>query len=45
LFPAIQWLPIVPVVMLVLSSVTAIWAAGYIYLLYRRIVADDSAPA
>ena len=44
LLPAIQWLPIVPVIMLVLSSITVIWTASYIYLLYRRIVSDDSDP-
>lgn len=42
---AIEWLPIVPVVLLVLSSLSVIWIASYIYLLYRRIVADDAAPA
>ena len=42
---AIEWLPIVPVVMLALSSLSVIWIASYIYLLYRRIVADDAAPA
>lgn len=42
---AIEWLPIVPVGLLALSSLTIIWAASYIYLLYRRIVADDAAPA
>lgn len=45
LWPAINWLPIVPVALLVMSSLTVVWAASYIYLLYRRIVADDSAPA
>jgi len=45
LWPAIEWLPIVPIVLLILSSGTVIWAASYIYLLYRRIVADDAAPA
>ena len=41
-WPAVQWLPIVPVSLLVMSSMTVIWIACYIYLLYRRIVADDS---
>lgn len=45
ILPSIQWIPIIPVVLLILSSVTVIWAASYIYLLYRRIVADDAAPA
>lgn len=45
LWPSINWLPIVPVALLVMSSLTVVWSASYIYLLYRKIVADDSAPA
>jgi hypothetical protein len=45
IWPAIEWVPVIPVSLLGLSSVTVIWAASYIYLLYRRIVADDAAPA
>ncbi len=41
----ISWLPIIPVALLIMSSLTVVWAASYIYLLYRRIVADDAAPA
>jgi hypothetical protein len=44
-FPMINWLPIVPVLLLVLSSSTVVWVASYIYLLYRRIVEDDALPA
>jgi hypothetical protein len=43
--PAINWLPIVPVLLLILSSSTVVWVASYIYLLYRRIVEDDALPA
>lgn len=45
LLPAIQWLPIVPVMILVMSSLTVVWAASYVYLLYRKVVDDDAAPA
>jgi hypothetical protein len=45
LWPAIQWLPIIPVVLLLLSTFTLIWACSYVYLLYRKVVDDDSAPA
>lgn len=45
LWPAIEWLPIVPVVLLGLSSLTIVWVASYIYLLYRKVVADDAEPA
>jgi hypothetical protein len=37
--------PFIPFVILALSSFTIIWIASYIYLLYRRIVADDAKPA
>lgn len=45
LLPAIQWVPVVPVALLAMGTLTVIWAASYIYLLYRRIVDDDAAPA
>ena len=45
LFPAITWLPIVPTILLLMSSFTVLFAATYIYLLYRRVVEDDAAPA
>ena len=38
LWPAIQWLPIVPVSMVVIAAGTAVWIAAYIYLLYRKVV-------
>jgi hypothetical protein len=43
--PAINWLPLVPLTIISLSSVTLIFVTGYIYLLYRRIVDDDAGPA
>lgn len=45
LLPAIVWLPIVPVSLLVVESFVVVWTAGYIYLLYRKVVDDDAAPA
>lgn len=44
----LTWLagwPIVPVMVLVMTTATIIWSASYIYLLYRKIVDDDTAPA
>jgi len=41
----IIWLPVIPIILLVLSSATIIWVSSYIYLLYRRIVADESSQA
>ena len=43
--PYFTGLPVVPVMLLVMGSVTLIWIATYIYLLYRRIVEDDALPA
>ena len=43
--PMISWLPVVPLALLVMGTVTIIWSASYIYLFYRRVVDDDAAPA
>jgi hypothetical protein len=45
ILPIIQWLPLVPVSLLVMSSLSVVFVASYVYLLYRRIVEDDAAPA
>lgn len=42
---AVSWMPVVPVTLLLMGSMTVIWMASYIYLLYRRIVEDDALPA
>jgi len=44
IWSAIEWIPIVPVVLLILTSITVIWASSYIYLLYRKVVADGANP-
>jgi hypothetical protein len=41
----IEWLPIIPVTLLVLTTVSVIWSASYIYLLYRKVVDDEAKPA
>lgn len=43
--PSLNWLPLVPFVGLVLSQMSVVLLAVYIYLLYRRIVESDSQPA
>ena len=40
----IDWLPLVPMTALVMGSMTVLWAAVYIYLLYRKLI-DDEAPS
>lgn len=42
---SLSWLPIVPIISMILSSVTMIFVSAYVYLLYRRIVDDDAGPA
>lgn len=44
-WPATSWLPFVPVSLLIVSSLSIVWVAGYTYLFYRKVVEDDSAPA
>jgi hypothetical protein len=40
----LDWLPLVPLFTLILSTVTLTWAASYIYILYRRLIDDDAPP-
>jgi hypothetical protein len=41
-WPAIAWMPIIPVFLLGLGALTVIWVSSYIYLLYRKVVDDES---
>lgn len=43
--PAIDWVPLVPIIMVIMSSLSVVWSASYVYLLYRKVVDDDAAPA
>ncbi len=45
MLPAIEWLPVVPVALLAMASVTIVWSSSYLYLLYRKVVDDDASPA
>lgn len=45
LWPALNWLPLVPMVAAFMGSLSAVWASAYIYMLYRRILDDDASPA
>lgn len=43
-----QWyeiVPLAPICATVLGACMTVWASSYIYLLYRKVVDDDSAPA
>ncbi len=41
----IIWLPLVPVAVVLLGSLTLIFSSGYIYLLYRKLIDDKALPA
>ena len=43
--PAISWVPIVPVLLVVVSSLAIVWISSYVYVLYRKVVDDDADPA
>lgn len=44
-WPAISWVPVVPIVIVFIGSLSLVWAATYIYLLYRKVVDDGASPA
>ena len=37
--------PLVPIMVLLVASFSVVFSATYTYLFYRKVVADDSAPA
>lgn len=37
--------PVAPIAAAVMGALSTVWACSYIYLLYRKVVDDDSAPA
>lgn len=39
----LTWQPLVPIVVLILSTITLLWCSSYIYILYRKLV-DDPTP-
>lgn len=45
IWPAIAGVPVVPLAAAIMSAVSLVWSSAYIYLLYRRIIADDADPA
>lgn len=45
LWKVIEWVPTIPVFVVILLSLTVVWVASYIYLLYRKVVDDGADPA
>ena len=41
----LEGVPLIPIALLIMGPLTIIWIASYVYLLYRKVVDDDSAPA
>lgn len=41
----LDWLPLVPIVVLLVSTLTLMVSSTYVYLLYRRLIDDDTPPA
>ena len=44
-FSAISWVPIVPGAVMLLGALTVVWVCTYVYMLYRKVVADEANPA
>lgn len=45
MIPAVAWLPVVPFMLAVMSAFSVVVTAVYVYLMYRRLVDDESTPA
>lgn len=43
--PVVGTVPIVPIVFALVSSSLVVWSGAYVYILYRKVVDDDAAPA
>lgn len=41
LWPAIEWVPIVPTAIVVMSAISTVWVSSYVYLLYRKVVDNE----
>lgn len=41
----ISWLPLVPIAITIVASLSTVFAAAYVYILYRKVVDDDASPA
>lgn len=41
----IAWIPVIPILLVILSTATTVFAGTYVYVLYRKVLDDDAAPA
>lgn len=44
-FLSVTWLPLVPAMITIITSLITVFSSAYIYLLYRKVVEDDADPA
>ncbi|HRQ87144.1 MAG TPA: hypothetical protein PLY16_03460, partial [Candidatus Saccharibacteria bacterium] len=42
IWPAIEWLPVIPVLLLALSSLSTVWVSAYTYMLYRKVIDEEA---
>lgn len=40
--PVMNSIPIIPILFLIMSSLTVIWVSSYVYLFYRRVVSENA---
>lgn len=45
MWTAIELVPTIPAMLLIMSALSIVWSSSYIYLLYRKVVEDDADPA
>lgn len=45
IWPAIADVPVVPVALLIVASLSIVWMSAYTYIFYRKVVEDGAAPA
>lgn len=41
---AFSGVPVIPIALLLMGSLSLVWSSSYVYLLYRKVVADDAKP-
>lgn len=45
IWPWFQWFPLIPILLLVVASLSIVWLSAYMYIFYRKVVDDGAAPA
>lgn len=45
LWSGLASIPIIPILLVIMSSLSIVWISSYVYVLYRKVVDDDAQPA